>query len=69
MEVIISVRHTKLLRSDFHYHVVARQKLLKELGLFVLDSFDDEFVVDGDVEDAATGPGIRKFSQWLVAEW
>jgi len=40
------------------YHVVSGQKFLQEVGLLVLNSFDDKLIVVADVEDAATGAGV-----------
>lgn len=50
------------------YHVVARQKILQKLRLFVLHSLDDELVVVGEIEDAPTGTGIRQLPHRLVAQ-
>ena len=40
------------------YHVVTWKQFLQELRLLMLHCFDDELVIIGDVEDAATGPGV-----------
>jgi len=43
--------------SDTH-HVVARKKLLQELSFLVHHSFDDEFIVAGDIEEGAAGTRV-----------
>ena len=50
------------------HHVVAGQQLLQELGLLVHDGLDDELVVAGDVEQGATGTGVRQLNERLVAQ-
>lgn len=50
------------------YHIVARQQLLQELSLFVLNCFDDKLIVTGYVEEGSAGPGVRKFDEWLTTE-
>ena len=40
------------------HHVVTGQQSLQELGLLVLDRFDDELVVAGQVEERAAGPRV-----------
>lgn len=49
-------------------HVVLGQEFLQEVRLLVLHCLDDELVVGGDVEDRATGTGVREFSQLLGAQ-
>lgn len=51
------------------YHIVSRQQLLQELCLFVLNCFNDEFVIAGHVEDGTTGPRVEELNEWLIAEW
>lgn len=48
-------------------HVVAGQELLQELGLLVLDSLQDEFVVVRQVEDGAGRSGIAQLNHGLAA--
>jgi len=43
-------------------HVIAREQFLQELGLFVLNSFDDKLVVISNVEDTATCSRVGEFS-------
>ena len=50
------------------YHVVSWKQLLQKLRLFVLDSFNDEFVITGHVEEGTTSPRIAEFNQRLTAE-
>lgn len=50
------------------YHKVSRQEFLEELSLFVLNSFNDEFIITGDVEERAAGPGVRQLDQWIVTQ-
>lgn len=49
-------------------HVVAGQELLQELGLLVLHSLQDEFVVVRQVEDGPGGARIAQFSHGLAAQ-
>ncbi len=39
------------LYSTETYHVVSWKQFLQELCLFVLDGFDDEFIIAGQVEE------------------
>lgn len=50
------------------HHVVSWKQLLQKLRLFMLDRFDDEFVVTGYVEEGATGPRVAQLNQRLTAE-
>lgn len=50
------------------YHVVAWQQLLQELGLLVLDSFDDELIIAGQVEQRAAGPWVGQLDQRLLTD-
>lgn len=50
------------------HHVISRQELLQELRLFVHDSFDDELVILGNVENRTTGSWVRQLDQWLVTQ-
>lgn len=53
--------------GDTH-HVVARKELLQELSFLVHHSFDDEFIVAGDIEEGAAGPGVGQLNQRLVTQ-
>lgn len=48
------------------YHVVSRKEFLQKLSLFMLNSFDDELIIAGDVEDGPARPWISQFDQGLV---
>lgn len=51
--------------GDTH-HVVSRKELLQEFSFLVHHSFYDEFIVAGDIEKGATGPGVGQLDQRLV---
>lgn len=34
----------------------------------MLNSFNDEFVITGHVEERPTGTGVRQLNQWLVTQ-
>lgn len=53
------------LYSTGTYHVVSWKQFLQELCLFVLDGFDDEFIITGQVEERAAGARIRQLNQGL----
>lgn len=48
------------------HHVVSGQEPLEELGLFVLDGFDDELVIAGQVEERPAGPRVGQLDQGLI---
>lgn len=48
------------------HHVVSRQQPLEKLGLFVLDGFDDELVIAGQVEERSAGPRVGQLNQGLI---
>lgn len=50
------------------YHVVPRKEFLEELGLFVLNGFDDELVIAGHVEYGAARSWICQLNQGLIAQ-
>lgn len=50
------------------YHKISRKQFLQKLGLFVLNGFNDELVVAGEVEERSARPGIRQLDQPLVAQ-
>lgn len=53
------------LYSTETYHVVSWKQFLQEFCLLVLDGFDDEFIIAGQVEEGATGARIRQLNQGL----
>ncbi len=53
------------LYSTETYHVVSWKQFLQELCLLVLDGFDDEFIIAGQVEERAAGARIRQLNQGL----
>lgn len=55
-----------ILKVLVSHHVVTRQQPLEELGLFVLDGFDDELVIAGQVEEGPAGPRVGQLDQGLV---
>lgn len=48
------------------HHVVPGQQPLEKLGLFVLDGFDDELVIAGQVEERSAGPRVGQLDQGLI---
>lgn len=50
------------------YHVVSRKEFLKKLCLFVLNSFDDELIIAGYVEDGSASSRICQLNQGLVTK-
>ena len=50
------------------YQEVSRQEFLQELCLLVLNSFDDELIVTGDVEDGTTCSRVGQLNQVLVTQ-
>ena len=48
-------------------HEISWQQFLQELGFFVLDSLQDEFVVAGQVEDTTRGPRVAQLTHGFVA--
>lgn len=54
--------------SSSPHHVVSWKQLLQKLRLFMLDCFNDEFVIAGHVEEGTTSPRAAEFNQWLTAE-
>ena len=65
--LISHAEHASTSHYDAH-HEVSRQEFLEELGLFVLNSLDDELVVAGHVEERPAGSGVRQLDQRLVAQ-
>lgn len=66
LSLLVSPLHpSEVLRQGSH-HVVAGQQSLQELGLFVLDGFNDELVIAGQVEERAAGPGVGQLDQRLI---
>jgi hypothetical protein len=45
-------------------HVVAWKKFLQKFALLMLNGFDYELIVVGEIKDGARRAGIGKFSQW-----
>lgn len=50
------------------HHKISRQEFLEELCLLVLNSFDDELVVAGHIEDGSAGSGVGQLNQWLITQ-
>lgn len=50
------------------HHVIAWQKFLQELSLLVLQGFDDELVIAGQVEERAAGAGVGQLDQGLLTD-
>lgn len=50
------------------HHVIAWQQFLQKLSLLVLQGFDDELIIAGQVEERATGPGVGQLYQGLLAD-
>lgn len=50
------------------YHEITGKELLEELCLLVLNSFDDELVVTGHIEDGSAGSGVGQLNQWLITQ-
>lgn len=50
------------------HHVVSWKQLLQKLRLFVLDCFNDEFIIAGHIEEGTTSPRVAEFNQRLIAE-
>lgn len=40
------------------HHKISRKQFLQKLGLFVLNGFNDELVVAGEVEERSAGPRV-----------
>lgn len=50
------------------HHEITRQEFLEELCLLVLNSFDDELVVAGHIEDGSAGSGVGQLNQWIITQ-
>lgn len=50
------------------HHVIAWQKFLQKLCLLVLQGFDDELVIAGQVEERAAGSRVRQLNQGFLAD-
>lgn len=50
------------------HHVVPWKQLLQELRLFMLDRFDDEFIVAGHIEEGTTSSRVTQFNKRFTAE-
>lgn len=51
------------------HHVIAWQKFLQKLSLLVLQGFDDELIIAGQVEERTAGARIGQLDQGLLADW
>lgn len=54
--------------SSHTYHEVSRQKFLKKLSLFVLNSLDDKLIITGNIEDGSACSGVRQLYERLIAQ-